>query len=63
MLLQSWRALGKAQVGAGSIWKDFERLARAIGVSGRVAYGFRTEIHFADVAKRYIASAIHLFIN
>jgi len=49
MLLQSLRALCKAPGGAGSIWKYFEALARATGVSGRFAYGFRTELHFADV--------------
>ena len=49
MLLQSLRALCKAPGGAGSIWKYLEALARATGVSGRFAYGFRTELHFADV--------------
>jgi len=48
MLLQSLRALCKAPVGAGSIWKYLEALMRATGVSGRFAYGFRTELHFAD---------------
>jgi len=48
MLLQNLRALSKAPGGAGSIWKYFEALARATGVSGRFAYGFRTELHFAD---------------
>jgi hypothetical protein len=48
MLLQSLRAFCKAAGGAGSIWKYFEALARATGVSERVAYGFRTELHFAD---------------
>jgi len=49
MLLQNLRALSKAPGGAGSIWKYFEALARATGVSGRFVYGFRTELHFADV--------------
>jgi len=49
MLLQSLRAHCKAPGGAGSICKYLEALARAIGVSGRFAYGFRTELHFADV--------------
>jgi hypothetical protein len=49
MLLQSLRALCKAQGEAGSIWKNLEALVRATGVSGRFAYGFRTELHFADV--------------
>ena len=49
MLLQSLRSLCKAPWGAGSIWKNLEALERAPGVSGRFAYGFRTESHFADV--------------
>ena len=49
MLLQSLRALCKAPRGAGSIWKYLEALVRATGGSGRFAYGFRTELHFADV--------------
>jgi hypothetical protein len=48
MLLQYLRALSKAAGGAGSIWKYIKALARATGVSGRFAYGFRTELHFAD---------------
>jgi len=48
MLLQSLRARCKAPGGAGSTWKYLEALVRATGVSGRVAYGFRTESHFAD---------------
>jgi len=48
MLLHSLRALCKAPGGAGSIWKYSEALARATGVSERFAYGFRTEIHYAD---------------
>ena len=47
MLLQSLGALCKAPGESGSIWKYFEALARATGVSGRFAYGFRTELHFA----------------
>jgi hypothetical protein len=49
MLLHSLRAFCKAPGGAGSIWKYLEALARATGVSERFAYGFRTELHFADV--------------
>jgi hypothetical protein len=49
MLLHSLRALCKAPGGAGSIWKYLEALARATRVAGRFAYGFRTELHFADV--------------
>jgi len=52
MLLQSLRALCKALGGAGSIWKHLEALARATGVPGRFAYGFRTELHFADESIR-----------
>jgi hypothetical protein len=48
MLLQSLRALCNAPGGAGSIWKYFEALVRAAGVSGRFAYGFQTDLHFAD---------------
>ena len=50
MLLQSLRALCKAPGGPGSIWKCLEALVRATGVSGRLAYGFRTDLHFADAA-------------
>jgi hypothetical protein len=49
MLLQSLRALSKAPGGAGTIWKYLEALARATAVPGRVAYGIRTGLHFADV--------------
>jgi hypothetical protein len=50
MLLQSLRALCKAPGGAGSIWKYLAALVRATGVPGRFAYGFWTELHFADAA-------------
>jgi len=43
-ILQSSRSPG----GAGSIWKYLEALVRGTGVSERFAYGFRTELHFAD---------------
>ena len=49
MHLQSLRVHGKAPGGARSIWKYFEALVRATGVSGRYVYGFWTELHFADV--------------
>jgi len=49
MLLQSLKALCKAPGGAGSIWEYLEEVVGATRVSGRVAYGFRTELHFADV--------------
>jgi hypothetical protein len=48
MLLRSLRAPCKAPGGAGSMWKYLEALVRATGVSGRFAYGFQTELHFAD---------------
>jgi hypothetical protein len=49
MLLQSLRALCKAAGGAGSIWKYLKVLVRATEVSGRLAYSFWTELHFADI--------------
>jgi len=49
MLLQSLRALCLAPGGPGSIWKYFGALVMLAGVSGRFAYGFRTDPHFADV--------------
>jgi hypothetical protein len=52
MLLQSLRALCKPPGGAGSIWKYLEAVVSATGVSGRYAYGFRTELHFDDVGQR-----------
>jgi len=51
MLLHSLNALCKTPGGAGSIWECLEAVVRATRVSGRVAYGFRTELHFADVAE------------
>jgi hypothetical protein len=50
-LLHSLRAFCKAPGGAGSIWKYLEAVARATGVSERFAYGFRTELHFADAVE------------
>jgi hypothetical protein len=50
MLLQSLRAPYLAPGGAGSIWDYLGAPARSTGVSGRFAYGFRTDLHFADVA-------------
>ena len=49
MLLHSLKALCKAPGGAGSIWENLEAVVSATRVSGRVAYGFRTELHCADV--------------
>jgi len=48
MLLQSLRAHCKAPGGPGSIWKCWEALEKATGVSGRIACGFRTDLHCAD---------------
>jgi len=48
MLLQSLRAHCKAAGGTGSIWKYLEALVRLPGVTGRIACGFRTDLHFAD---------------
>jgi hypothetical protein len=48
MLLQSLSALCKAPGEAGSIWEYLEAVVRTTRVSGRFAYGFRTELHFAD---------------
>jgi hypothetical protein len=50
MLLQSLRALCKAPGEAGSIWKYLEAQVRATRGSGRFVYGFRIDLHLADVA-------------
>ena len=47
MLLQSLRALCLSPGWSGSVWKYLEALVRSPGVSGRIACGFRTELHFA----------------
>jgi len=49
MLLRSLRAYCLAPEGSGSIYKYLEALVRSPGVSGRIAYCFRTDSHFADV--------------
>jgi len=49
MLLQSLRALCKAQGGSGSILKYLEALVKATGLSGRFGCGFQTDLHFAHV--------------
>jgi len=49
MLLQSLRALCLAPEGSGSIWKYLVALVRSLRVSGRIACGLQTELHFADV--------------
>ena len=48
MLSQSLRALCLPPGGSGSVWKYLEAQVRSPGVSGRIACGFRTELHFAD---------------
>jgi len=48
MLLQSLRALCLAPGGSGSVRKYLKALVRSPGVSGRMACGFRIELHFAD---------------
>jgi len=50
MLLQSLRALCFAPGGPGSIWNCLGAPVTSTGVSGRFACGFRTDLHFADVA-------------
>jgi hypothetical protein len=52
MLLQSLRALCFAPEGPGSIWNYLGAPMRSTGVTGRVACGFRTDLHFADVSKQ-----------
>jgi hypothetical protein len=49
MLLQSLRALCFAPGGPGSIWNYLGAPVTSTGVSGRVACGFRPDLHFADV--------------
>jgi len=49
MLLQSLGAYCLAPGGSGSSWKYLEALVRSLRVSGRIAYCFRTDLHFADV--------------
>ena len=68
MLLQSLRALCLAPVGSGSVWKYLEALLRSPGVSGRIAWGFRTEFHFADaivypVPLRRNSNQTHMNLN
>jgi len=62
MLLHSLRELCKAPGGAGSIWKYLEALARATGLSGRFAYGFRIELRFAD-AFEHILKVLKLIMT
>jgi len=52
MLLQSLRAHCLAPGGSGSIWKYLEALVWSPGVSGRIACGFQTDLHFADVLQK-----------
>jgi hypothetical protein len=53
MLWQRLRELCKSPVGAGSSWENLEAVVRATRVSGRFAYGFRTELHFSDVLRAW----------
>jgi len=53
MLSQSLRALCLPPGGSGSVWKYLEAQVRSPGVSGRIACGFRTELHFADADDCY----------
>jgi hypothetical protein len=62
MLLRSLRALRKAPRGAGTIWKYLEALVRATGVSGRLAYGFWTELHFAHVHALPLDHTLNKFV-
>jgi len=39
----------QSSTGVGSIEKYLDTLVRATGVSRRIAYGFQTELHFADI--------------
>ena len=48
MLLQSLRALCLAPGGPGRIWNYLGAPVRSTGVSGMLACGFRTDLHFAD---------------
>jgi len=57
MLLKSLRVHCKAPGGPGSIWKYFEALVRATGVSGRCACGFWTDLDFAD---EYLLMILHI---
>jgi len=49
MLSHSLRALCLAPGGSGSIWKYSEALVTLPRESRRIACGFRTDLHFADV--------------
>jgi hypothetical protein len=56
MLFQSLRALCLAPGGPGSIWNHLGAPVRSTGVSGMFACGFRTDLHFADVASAHLIS-------
>jgi len=51
MLWQSLRELSLAPGGLGSIWNYLEAPVKSTGVSRRFACGFRTDLHFADMAR------------
>ena len=48
MLLYSLRALCLSPGGSGSGWKYLEALVTSPGVSGRIVWCFRTDLHFTD---------------
>jgi hypothetical protein len=55
MLFQSLKALCIAPGGAGSIWNHLGALVTSTGESGRFGCGFRTDLHFADEANRFLS--------
>jgi hypothetical protein len=48
MLSQNLRALCSAPGGSGIVLKNLQAQVRSPGVSGGIACGFRTELHFLD---------------
>jgi len=58
MLLQSLRVYCEAPGGPGSIWKSLEALLRDTGVSGSFAFGFRTDLRFADVSDLHLPTIL-----
>jgi hypothetical protein len=63
LLWQSLRALCKAPGGAGSIWEYLEVVVRATRVSERFAYGFWTELYFADGLGALCIDCLELIIQ
>jgi len=60
MLWQSLRALCLAPGGPGSIWNYLGAPVRSTGVPRRFAFGFRTDLHFADVSNDNPTIHLHL---